>query len=145
MNPYRGEVAIVIDGRSRTMRLTLGALAALAARLQAGSLMGLAERFEVSVEWTNPYDPSRRGVGVPRPLTSYSGLFTFEDPRNVELVVKVLLFDEGTERILVLTGGLSDFAYTLRVRDRVTGAEKVYENRAGRYCGLIDPDAFPSP
>jgi hypothetical protein len=46
MNPYRGEVAIVIDGRSRTMRLTLGALAGLEARLQAGSLVGLAERFE---------------------------------------------------------------------------------------------------
>ena len=46
MNPYRGEVAIVIDGRSRTMRLTLGALAGLEARLQAGSLIGLAERFE---------------------------------------------------------------------------------------------------
>jgi Phage tail tube protein, GTA-gp10 len=46
MNPYRGEVAIVIDGRSRTMRLTLGALATLEARLQAGSLIGLAERFE---------------------------------------------------------------------------------------------------
>jgi hypothetical protein len=46
VNPYRGEVAIVIDGRSRTMRLTLGALASLEARLQAGSLVGLAERFE---------------------------------------------------------------------------------------------------
>lgn len=45
-NPHRGEVAIVIDGRRRTMRLTLGALAALETRLEAGSLMGLAERFE---------------------------------------------------------------------------------------------------
>lgn len=46
VNPHRGEVAITIDGRARTMRLTLGALAALEARLGAGSLMGLAERFE---------------------------------------------------------------------------------------------------
>lgn len=45
-NPYRGEVGITVDGRARTMRLTLGALAALEARLGAGSLMGLAERFE---------------------------------------------------------------------------------------------------
>ena len=45
-NPYRGEVSITIDGRARTMRLTLGALAALEARLRAGSLMELAERFE---------------------------------------------------------------------------------------------------
>lgn len=46
VNPVRGEVAIVIDGRERRMRLTLGALAELEARLAAGSLTGLAERFE---------------------------------------------------------------------------------------------------
>lgn len=45
-NPQRGEVAITIDGRARTMRLTLGALATLEARLGVGSLIGLAERFE---------------------------------------------------------------------------------------------------
>lgn len=45
-NPHRGEISITIDGRARTMRLTLGALATLEAKLQAGSLMGLAERFE---------------------------------------------------------------------------------------------------
>jgi hypothetical protein len=46
VNPARGEVALVIDGRARRMRLTLGALAELEARLGAGSLVALAERFE---------------------------------------------------------------------------------------------------
>lgn len=46
VNPMRGEVAIVIDGVERRMRLSLGALAGLEARLGAGSLVGLAERFE---------------------------------------------------------------------------------------------------
>ena len=45
-NPHRGEVTLVIDGVARRLRLTLGALASLEARLEAGSLMGLAERFE---------------------------------------------------------------------------------------------------
>jgi len=45
-NPHRGEVSLVIDGVPHTMRLTLGALAALEARLEAGSLLDLAERFE---------------------------------------------------------------------------------------------------
>lgn len=45
-NPYRGEVRITVNGQERVMRLTLGALAALEARLGVGSLMGLAERFE---------------------------------------------------------------------------------------------------
>jgi len=46
LNPHRGETTITIDGREHTMRLTLGALAGLEARLGAGSLMGLAERVE---------------------------------------------------------------------------------------------------
>lgn len=46
VNPQRGEVAIRIDGEVRVMRLTLGALAELEARLEATSLLGLAEKFE---------------------------------------------------------------------------------------------------
>ncbi len=45
-NPWRGEVAITIDGEARAMRLTLGALAELEAALGAGSLVDLVERFE---------------------------------------------------------------------------------------------------
>lgn len=46
VNPLRGEVALVVNGQRRIMRLTLGALASLEARLDSGSLMDLAERFE---------------------------------------------------------------------------------------------------
>lgn len=45
-NPWRGEVALVIDGQSYDMRLTLGALAELEAALDAGSLVELVQRFE---------------------------------------------------------------------------------------------------
>ena len=45
-NPHRGEVLLTIDGRARRMRLSLGALAGLEARLDAGGLVALAERFE---------------------------------------------------------------------------------------------------
>ncbi|MEO1773469.1 MAG: GTA-gp10 family protein [Pseudomonadota bacterium] len=45
-NPARGEVSLVIDGVERRLRLTLGALAALEGRLEAGGLVALAERFE---------------------------------------------------------------------------------------------------
>ncbi|WP_299358146.1 gene transfer agent family protein [uncultured Paracoccus sp.] len=45
-NPYAGEVAVWIDGRRHVAKLTLGALAALEAELQADSLVGLIERFE---------------------------------------------------------------------------------------------------
>ncbi|MFK7870271.1 MAG: gene transfer agent family protein [Roseobacter sp.] len=45
-NPWRGEVAIVIDGQTHKMRLTLGALAELEAQLEVGTLVALVERFE---------------------------------------------------------------------------------------------------
>lgn len=45
-NPHRGDVCLVINGEPCVLRLTLGALAALEARLEAGSLIELAERFE---------------------------------------------------------------------------------------------------
>ena len=44
-NPQRGEIAAVLDGEERVLCLTLGALAELEARLQAGDLVGLSERF----------------------------------------------------------------------------------------------------
>lgn len=47
-NPWRGDVALVIDGESHVMRLTLGALAELEAALDAGSLMAMVQRFESS-------------------------------------------------------------------------------------------------
>lgn len=46
VNPYAGEVAIVVDGQRHAAKLTLGALAELETALEAGSLMDLVERFE---------------------------------------------------------------------------------------------------
>lgn len=45
-NPWAGEVALIIDGERRVLKLTLGALAELEAGLAAGSLVELVERFE---------------------------------------------------------------------------------------------------
>ena len=44
-NPQRGEISAVLDGEERVLCLTLGALAELEARLGAGDLTGLGERF----------------------------------------------------------------------------------------------------
>lgn len=46
VNPYAGEVALVLDGRRHALKLTLGALAELETALQTGTLIGLIERFE---------------------------------------------------------------------------------------------------
>lgn len=44
-NTHRGEIAADIDGRRRTLVLTLGALAELEAAFAASDLVALAERF----------------------------------------------------------------------------------------------------
>ncbi|MFQ1700666.1 gene transfer agent family protein [Loktanella agnita] len=45
-NPWAGEVAIRVDGETRTCKLTLAALAELEATLEAGSMVELIRRFE---------------------------------------------------------------------------------------------------
>lgn len=47
-NPWRGDVALTIDGQRHVMRLTLGALAELEASLDEPSLVALVERFEAN-------------------------------------------------------------------------------------------------
>lgn len=47
-NPWAGEVALVIDGERRVLKLTLGALAELEAGLKVGTLVELVQRFEKS-------------------------------------------------------------------------------------------------
>jgi hypothetical protein len=44
-NPQRGEISAVIEDDEKVLCLTLGALAELEARLSAGDLVGLGERF----------------------------------------------------------------------------------------------------
>ncbi|WP_170358767.1 gene transfer agent family protein [Ruegeria arenilitoris] len=46
VNPWAGEVALVVDGQRRVLKLTLGALAELEQELGAGSLVELVQRFE---------------------------------------------------------------------------------------------------
>ncbi|RDJ22993.1 gene transfer agent family protein [Bosea caraganae] len=45
VNRYRGEVALMVDGETLPMRLTLGALAELEAAFAVDSLPALGERF----------------------------------------------------------------------------------------------------
>lgn len=44
-NPWAGEVALVVDGERRVAKLTLGSLAELEERMDAGGLVDLVSRF----------------------------------------------------------------------------------------------------
>lgn len=49
INPHRGEATVNVDGAPLVMRLSLGALASLEARIGAKGLIGIVERFENGV------------------------------------------------------------------------------------------------
>lgn len=95
-------------------------------------------RFQVEVTWRNQFDGTT-GAGRGATLSDLTGSFAFQEPRNIELLVKVLDFDD---RILVVWGALSNLEYTLKVTDTETGEAKTYHNAAGTYCGGLDQDAF---
>lgn len=61
-------------------------------------------RFKAQVDWFSQYDNSG-GVGRALPRTGSSGFFSFSDPSNIELMVKVLDFGDTVK---VFYGQLTD-------------------------------------
>jgi hypothetical protein len=97
----------------------------------------LGRRFLVTLSWLNQFDGSS-GVGRAIPRTAVTGFFSFGDPNNVELLVKIL--DFGTVNKLFY-GELTNLQFTLTVTDTETGDVKTYGNTPGD-CGGIDQSAF---
>lgn len=97
------------------------------------------KRFRVQVEWQNQFDGSS-GVGRAIPRTDLTGFFSFGDPSNVELLVKILDFGDV---IKVFYGQLTNLRFTITITDTRTGEVKNYSNTTGD-CGGIDASAFAS-
>jgi hypothetical protein len=101
----------------------------------SSTLCLLDNRFAVTVDWRNQFNGAA-GAGKPKTLSRFTGAFAFDDPANLEILIKTLDFGD---KILVLYGSLSNFEYTLRVTDTLSGKTKEYRNPAGNYCGGLDP------
>jgi hypothetical protein len=99
----------------------------------------LGWRFGVSVRWQNQFT-GESGDGRAQTLTDSSGQFSFGDPGNVELVLKVVEFPN---RVAFFYAALSNLQYDITVVDNASGRVKTYHNPAGRYCGGLDNSAFP--
>lgn len=108
-------------------------------KADATTLCLMKKRFRVQVEWQNQFDGSS-GVGRAIPRTDFTGFFSFGDPSNVELLIKVLDFGDV---IKVFYGQLTNLNFTITVTDTNTGEVKTYTNTSGN-CGGIDNGAFPS-
>jgi hypothetical protein len=98
----------------------------------------LGSRIAAELTWRNQFN-EHSGVGLAEPMSDLTGSFAFDDPANLELLVKALDFGD---RILVIWGSLSNLEYTLRVTETASGAVNNYHNSAGTYCGGLDEHAF---
>jgi len=110
----------------------------------AETLCLLGGRFEVRSRWRNPRSPFGHGAAAAQSATGSqrTGFFTFFNPANVELVVKMLDGRPVNGAFWLFNGALSDVEYWLSVRDTEGGAGRTYHNEPFALCGRGDTTAF---
>ncbi|MEL7060742.1 MAG: right-handed parallel beta-helix repeat-containing protein [Acidobacteriota bacterium] len=138
-----GDRRLVVDGTEITT-VTVPDLDSVAlCESSATSLCLRDDRFEVQVT-------SRDFVGMERPGnvvpfgTSDSGLFSFFNPDNWEVLVKVLDGCPITGNFWVFAAATTNVEYTLTVTDRVAGVSTSYFNPLGVSSPAIT-DTFALP
>lgn len=104
--------------------------------------LGEDDRFKVQVSWRDQQGGTGRGQAFALPLQD-SGLFTFFDPDNVEILVKVLNTCAFSNRIWVFFAGTTNQGFTLTVTDTERDAVQYYTNPVGRTAEtVLDVQAF---
>lgn len=108
----------------------------------ASTLCLFGGRFVTRVLWRKPNGDTGAGLGAP--LGDRSGTFTFFNPANVELVIKMI--DASTINLSFwhFFGALSDVEYWISVTDATDRTTRTYHNPQGEYCGRADVGAFVS-
>jgi hypothetical protein len=126
----------------RTLGIRVDPLAATAACIPSATAMCLNNnRFRVEASFRTATGSSQQAQVVK--LTNETGYFTFFDPSNVEVVVKVLNGCGVNSRYWVFAAGLTNVEVILRVTDTVTGIQQTYLNPLNRpFPPLQDTNAF---
>ena len=105
------------------------------------NVLCLGDRFESRARWTTRDGQS--GMGRPFALSADTGYFTFFNPDNVELIVKVLNGCTLNSSFWVFAGGLTDVGVVLTITDTVTGNVQTYNNSQGTaFIPIQDTKAF---
>ena len=112
----------------------------------AGQLLEVQNgRFEVSATWITASGQQGEAQALSARTTA-AGLFYFFSPNNWEIQAKVLDGCAINNRIWFYAAATTDVGYTLKVRDRLTGSQKTYQNPVGQAAPAItDSNAFPCP
>jgi subtilisin family serine protease len=123
----------IFDSRNGLTRARIQVDAALLQSYPVLQLVG--GRFIVSVKWRNQFSGAT-GLASSLPRSDLSGYFTFTDPNNIELIVKILDFGSSFK---LFYSQLTDLQFLMTVVDTVTGRTKQYGSTPGN-CGAIDQD-----
>jgi hypothetical protein len=109
------------------------------------SLCLLSERFDVTLTAKDPRT-NATGPGVPSQQNDVFGIFTIPaltgNTQNPEVIFKMLDGRPINGRFWVFYGGLTDFEYTIAIRDRINGATRTYTKPGGNFDGNADTSAF---
>ncbi|HEX5714729.1 MAG TPA: choice-of-anchor Q domain-containing protein [Thermoanaerobaculia bacterium] len=121
----------------------IGAVEVTGQCISGGPILCLNKsRFQVQVTWMTTVGTGS-GPGQAIQLTDESGFFTFFDPSNVEMTVKVLNGCGLGGHYWVFLGGLTDVGVKVTVTDTKTGAVKTYTNPLfKRFEPVFDTSAF---
>ncbi|MEA2561924.1 MAG: hypothetical protein QOH06_3428 [Acidobacteriota bacterium] len=97
-------------------------------------------RFQVQVIWTTA---TGNGAGQAIQLTDESGFFTFFDPSNVELTVKLLNGCNLGGHYWVFISGLTNVGVKVTVTDTKNGTVKTYNSPINKtFVPVLDTSAF---
>lgn len=143
------EVVLVVSDGSRELsasRTFLVEPAEPAGPCESGSSNRCLQdsRYRIEVDWRTA-DGRTGEASVVHSGTNDSGLFSFFDPANWEVLVKVLDGCETNGHVWVFAASTTDLGYTIRVTDTVTEETVVYRNEPGTSApSITDVEAFES-
>ena len=100
-------------------------------------------RFRIEVDWRDFQGNTGVGRSADIPGSSDSGLFTFFDPDNLEMLIKVLDGCTLNDRFWVFFAATTNVGFEVRVTDTLTNTVKTYANELGQPANAItDTSAF---
>jgi hypothetical protein len=105
-----------------------------------GTALCLRDRYRVEVAWATA---NRSGIASSVKLTSDTGYFWFFDPKNVEIVLKVL--QGNNDHQWVFYGSLTSVRWSMKILDTQTGEIVNKFNPFGNLGSGADTLAFPTP
>ncbi len=101
-------------------------------------------RFRADIEWSNQFTNGPRAAMSGGLLGGGdTGIFYFDDPSNVEFVIKALDACSFNNHFWIYSAAATDVEYTLTVTDTQTNHSKTYTNPLGQAAEAItDTSAF---